>query len=332
MRKNIAEQEKAIYWIEEFFNFALSVQQKSAATVKEYKYDVRTFCRWLKSQRENMDPDLPFSKIDISDLSLEELNQVRLSDIYSYVAWLANERDNSASTRSRKISSLRTFFDYLYSKANVIDSNPTTDMELPKRMKSVPRYLTMDESLQLLASAIDDDDPNSERDFCILALFLNCGIRLSELVNINLSDIREDKITVMGKGSKERTIYLNQLANQALQAWLKVRPEAPSPHHKALFLSRNRRRISQRAVENVVKKYLQKAGLDTKRYSPHKLRHTAATLMYQEGDVDLRSLQKILGHESVATTEIYTHISDKMLKDAVKKNPLNEFNKEDLSK
>ena len=217
---------------------------------------------------------------------------------------------------------MRSFFKYCHSKANLISGNPAAELDSPKITKSLPRYLELDECKALL-NVIDGD--HKERDYCMIILFLNCGMRLSELVGINVGDISGDSLVVMGKGNKERTVYLNESCKEAINNYLAVRPKAEGPNANALFLSNRRQRISSKTVQYTVKKYIKAAGLDASKYSTHKLRHTAATLMYSYGDVDIRALQEILGHTSVATTEIYTHVKNARIKEAVAKNPLADF-------
>ena len=236
------------------------------------------------------------------------------------------------ATRARKISTIRIFFSYLSQKANLIESNPAQNLETPKLDKRLPKYLSLDDSKKLLnVTESDENDENKERDYAIMTLFLNCGLRLSELVGINVQDIdfNEYKMTVIGKGNKERTIYLNKACIDALKEYISVRPNEgikndSKASNKALFLSRRRERISNRMVQYIVEKELRKAGLDTSKYSTHKLRHTAATLMYQYGNVDIRALQELLGHKSISTTEIYTHVSNDQVRNAVEANPLND--------
>ena len=237
------------------------------------------------------------------------------------------------ATRARKISTIRIFFSYLSQKANLIDFNPAQNLETPKLDKRLPKYLSLDDSKKLLTVAeTDDSDKNKERDYAIITLFLNCGLRLSELIGINIQDIdfNEYKMNVIGKGNKERTIYLNKACIDAINNYISVRPKDgikcdSKTSNKALFLSKRRERISNRTVQYIVEKELKKAGLDTSKYSTHKLRHTAATLMYQYGEVDIRALQEILGHKSISTTEIYTHVSNEQAREAIEKNPLANF-------
>ncbi len=325
----------SFYWLDEFFSYFSGIKERSENTIQEYHYDLELFFRFLKQYRGLINPNEEFEEISIEDVDQNFLQSIQLSEMYRFISWLGNERDNGPAARSRRISAIRTFFNYLFTKAKVIEQNPAAELESPKLKKRLPRHLSVDESVNMLSVAANADDMFAERDYCILTLFLNCGMRLSELCGINVQDIREETLTVLGKGGKERTIYLNRVCLQAIDQYLPTRLE-PKPDDKdsqnALFISRNRKRISQRAVQNMVKKYILKAGLDPEKYSVHKLRHTAATLMYQHGHVDLRSLQQILGHTSVSTTEIYTHINSDMLHEAVENNPLNSFRMSDFKK
>jgi len=304
-----------------FLIYIENIQGKSRQTANEYFYDLKTFYRFLKIHFGLIEKPFNFDELNIDDINLDILKKVDLNVIYEYIYFLNNERNNSASSRARKISSLRSFYKYLCNKAHLIENNPTVDLDTVKIGKRLPRYLTLDDSLSLL-SAIDGD--NAERDYCIITFFLNCGLRLMELVNINISDIRDGKLTVIGKGNKERVIYLNSACIKALDRYMEIRRSLNPPgsnDKQALFISRLNRRISRRMVQTIVEKYIKQIGLDSHKYTTHKLRHTAATLMYQSG-VDIRALQEILGHEQLSTTEIYTHISNEQLKAAVDKNPL----------
>ena len=270
-----------------------------------------------------------FSKINIRDFDIQTLKKITTNDINSFLSYLALNQGSRPATRARKISTIRIFFAYLYDQ-KLIDDNPALGIKTPKQEKRMPKYLSLDDSKKLLSVTADENDENKERDYAIITLFLNCGLRLSELVGINISniDFSEYKLTVIGKGNKERTIYLNEACIRAIQDYLSVRPKDgvkvdSKGSNKALFLSRRKERISNRMVQYIVERELMKAGLDTSKYSTHKLRHTAATLMYQYGHVDIRALQELLGHESIATTEIYTHVSNEQVRDAVERNPLN---------
>ncbi|MBQ7445280.1 MAG: tyrosine recombinase XerC [Clostridia bacterium] len=300
------------YYAEEFLIYMESIKGKSENTVREYRYDLLAFFGYFaKLKRAD----------NLSDLGNDFIRSVTLADLYKYINFLSKERKLKPTSRARKVASLRSFFKYLYSKAHVIDTNPAIDLESPKLTKKLPVYLQLDESKELLGSV---EGENEERDYCILTLFLNCGMRLSELCGINISAIKDNTIVVRGKGDKERTIYLNNACEKAIQKYLSVRPKLSEKDEDfdALFLSERKKRISRRAVQYTVKKYLFAAGIDSTKYSTHKLRHTAATLMYQYGNVDIRSLQEILGHESISTTEIYTHVNSGRLAEAVRSNPL----------
>ncbi|MDD4327279.1 MAG: tyrosine recombinase XerC [Eubacteriales bacterium] len=309
--------------LEKYIGYMQAIRGRSPLTVKEYRYDLIMFFRFIKRERKLVDKDQPFNDILISDVDSSFIRSITLDDMYSFVTYLSVERKSSSATRSRKIASLKSFFHYLKSKQRIIDEDPTAELESPKQSRKLPRYLTLEESKNLLSAAADIQEDQYQRDYCILTMFLNCGMRLSELVNVNIRDINEDTLKVTGKGSKERTIYLNSACISALSDWLTIRHNIRMVRDKdALFVSRQKRRISNKQVQLIVKKYMRNAGIDTSRYSVHKLRHTAATLMYKYGKVDIRSLQQILGHESISTTEIYTHTDSDQLHTAVESNPL----------
>ncbi len=310
--------------LEEFLGYIQAILERSEGTVRQYRYDLILFFRFLLAEDRSLQPEDPaWDQIDISRVNDSLLRGLQLSDLYSYISWLAGTRKTSPATRARRTSSLRSFFDYLTNKAGVLEENIAANLESPKQVKRLPRHLSLEESRELLTAASRDDSPLSSRDYCILTLFLNCGLRLSELCNINMSSWRHDTLVVLGKGQKERTIYLNGACIASMEAYLPDRIEPKKEDKDALFISRLGKRVTPRAVQNIIKKYILSAGLDPDRYSTHKLRHTAATLMYQYGQVDIRSLQALLGHASVATTEIYTHIDQRALHEAVEQNPLN---------
>ncbi len=304
--------------LREFLSYMDTIKGKSQNTAKEYFYDLRTFFRFLKIHNGLVSKDTEFEDITIDDVTVKMLSEVTLSDLYEYMAYTNRIRKNTSSSRARKVSSLKSFYKFLTTKKNYFENNPAKELETPKIGKSLPRHLDLDSSMLLLSSAQDIN----KRDYCILTLLLNCGLRLSELIGINISDIKESTLTVTGKGNKERTIYLNNACKAAITAYLEVRPKDRVKDRDALFLNKNKQRIGARGVQLIVKKYLGIAGLDTKKYSTHKLRHTAATLMYKHGNVDIRVLQEILGHENLSTTEIYTHTDSSQLREAVNKNPL----------
>lgn len=314
------------YFLKKFLTYLEVVKNKSSLTVLEYASDLRTFLRYMKVNHGLVDKNTKFEEIDISDIDEKFLNNITLNDGYEFLLYCKNERNNDATARARKVTSLKSFFKYLDSRENVIKENPFRELEAPKLKKSLPKYLSLEQSRMLLNCVYNDSNPNKERDFCILTLFLNCGLRLAELVGLNLNHIHDDNsmtMTVTGKGNKERIVYLNAACIAALNNYLKVRPVDGVKDREALFISRNKQRISRRTVQGIVENALDKSGLSDLGYSTHKLRHTAATLMYQYGDVDVLLLKEILGHENLSTTQIYTHVADDQLRKAVNLNPLN---------
>ena len=312
-------------FLNSFLDYTVTILNKSPNTIKEYNYDLATFLKFIKIHF-GLTNEHDFSKIVINDIDINTIKRITLDDIHAFISYLATNLRSKPATRARKVSSIRVFFKYLSSKAKLIESNPAQDLETPKLDRRMPKYLTLDDSKKLLSVAGNEDNRNSYRDYAITTLFLNCGMRLSELVNINIKDIKFDdcKMTVIGKGNKARTIYLNNACMRAIAEYLEVRPKEGIKYDSkdALFLSERRERISNRTVQYIIKNELRKAGLDTNKYSVHKLRHTAATLMYQYGNVDIRALQELLGHASISTTEIYTHVENEQVRNAVESNPL----------
>lgn len=313
----------------DFLSYHETIRAHSKRTVDEYYLDMRNFFRYLKQIRDPALRSKNLDEIDILDVDLPFIRTITLTDIYGYLTYLSRDRavhQNSeisnkglnAASRARKLATIRSFFNYLCNKMHLLEENPCKDIDTPKQMKSLPRYLTLDESLSLLEAV---DGQNRERDYCILTLFLNCGLRISELIGLNLSDIQDDAVRVLGKGNKVRIVYLNQACKDALERYLTVRRPITGKDRDALFLSERNQRISRSMVNALVKKHLSAAGLDSTRYSSHKLRHTAATLMLQNG-VDVKAVQEVLGHEHLNTTEIYTHIDNESLRVAAKANPL----------
>ena len=308
-----------------------STKGSSDTTIREYYYDIRLFLRYLKVRRGLCD-DSDFDNISIDDIDAELLKSVKKQDIYAYNGYLEKVRKVSNRSKHRKISSLRAFFKYLSTKIDVIEYNPLENIDMPKLNKTLPQYLDLNEAIALLETIENSkkSDVYKLRDYCIATLFLNCGMRLSELAGINIEHISSDNtLRVIGKGNKERTIYLNKACIKALDDYLKVRPEVES---SALFLSMRKNRMSNRAIQHMIEKYIIETGLDPEKYTVHKLRHTAATFMYQYGNADIRSLQEILGHESITTTQIYTHVRDEQLKKTVENNPMAEVVKTRIEK
>ena len=309
-------------FIRDFLTYNEIIRGKSSKSVEQYYSDLRTFFRYILLVRGKAPQGTPFNKIDISGADIELVRSVTVSDLYGFMVYCKEELRNNTATRARKTSTLRLFFKYMSVQTHRLDSNPADLLEAPKIKQSLPKYLSLEDSLELLNSV---DGENERRDYCILTIFLNCGLRLSELCGLNLSDISSDgTMTVTGKGNKERMVYLNNSCKTAIKRYLEVRPHEglTAESKNALFISRNRKRISPRTVEHIVTSYIKKAGLDGKGLSTHKLRHTAATLMYQHGHVDIRVLKDILGHANLGTTQIYTHVSDEQIKAAIDSNPL----------
>ena len=317
-------------YLNSFLDYTVTILNKSPNTIKEYNYDLATFLKFIKVHFKMTDEE-DFSKITIKDIPLSTIKQIKLDDIHAFLSYLTNTYHSKAATRARKASSIRVFFNYLSQKANLIEFNPAQNLETPKLDKRLPKYLSLEDSKRLLNVAGSDDNRNNKRDYAIITLFLNCGMRLSELIGINIKDINfsECQMTVIGKGNKERTIYLNKACMTAINNYLAVRPVEGIKTDKAnsknaLFLSERKERISRRTVQYIVDKELRVAGLDTSKYSVHKLRHTAATLMYQYGNVDIRALQEVLGHESISTTEIYTHVANVQARSAIENNTFSD--------
>lgn len=315
--------------IRDFLAYHETIQGHSRKTIDEYFLDLRNFFRYIKILRKVVPQSTPFEEISIDNVDLEFVRSISITDVYSYMSYLSRDRarhPNSDSTdyglnatsRARKVATIRSFYKYLTNKAKKLTENPMQDLDSPRLKKTLPRYLDLESSIELLNAV---SGPFQERDYCILTLFLNCGLRISELINLNVTDIHGEQLRVLGKGNKERMLFLNESCRDAIEEYLKVRDTGGVLEKNALFISRQRARISKAAVEKLVKKYLLAAGLDAKQYSPHKLRHTAATLMLQNG-VDVRTLQEVLGHDHLNTTEIYTHVDNDALRTAARANPL----------
>lgn len=308
----------------DFLDYIETIKGRSPSTTREYGYNISNFLKFIV-YRFNMDKFKreEISEIDIKDFPEDYYKKIELSDLHAYLAYTDRYKNNSTTTRARTASSLRTFFDYLFKIRKLIEMDPAHNLESPTIQKKNPVYLTLEESKRLINAVYKEENEfDKKRDLAIIMLFLNCGLRLNELTNIKLTDFKEDTLTVVGKGNKERTIYLNTVCNKAIDDYLKIRPDIEDPY---LFISNRNSKISNRTVQRRVDHYLELAGLDTKVFSVHKLRHTAATLMYKYGNVDILLLKEILGHENVSTTQIYTHVDDQGLRDAVSKNPLNNL-------
>ena len=305
--------------IRDFLVYHETIQGHSKRTVDEYYLDLRSFFRFLKWDKQLVSKTESMDSISIADVDISLAASVTITDVYSYMNYLTRDRGLNAASRARKVATIRSFYKYLTNKAKLLDQNPVQDLDAPRRRKSLPKYLDLDESIHLLESV---NGKNSSRDLCILTLFLNCGLRISELVNLNKTDVRGEQLRVLGKGNKERILYLNEACQRAIQNWMTERDAMTLVDQNALFVTlQNRTRITRAAVHKLVKKHLAAAGLDTTQYSSHKLRHTAAPLMLQHG-VDVRTLQEVLGHDHLNTTQIYTHVDNEDLRTAARANPL----------
>ena len=321
--------------VQQFAIYKRTIQGCSEKTVNEYMLDLRTFFRYLLAVENGINIDSEeFVEIDITPIDAEYLSKVKTEQIYEFLFYTGNARQNMWSAKARKLSAIKGLYKFMTIKRNYFEENPAINIESPKPKKTLPKFLNLDESLMLLQAILNDEESTTkERDYCIVTLFLNCGMRLSELVGININDMDRDlrSLRVLGKGNKERVIYLNEACRTVLRDYLEIRlsPKYENVQTKALFLSRLNKRISVKTVQWMVYKYLELAGLEAKHFSVHKLRHTAATLMYQSGNVDVRVLKDILGHEQLNTTQIYTHVSNENMRNAMEQNPLAKIKKDD---
>ncbi|MBR5058872.1 MAG: tyrosine recombinase XerC [Clostridiales bacterium] len=316
--------------LEQYLRYMQAVQEKSPLTIKEYKYDLILLFRFLKQDLGlvKITDDFKFEDIPINDIDEKFLNSITSDDLFAFMIFLSRQRKASSATRARKVATVKSFFKYLSQKKRIVKDDPSYDLETPRRAKRLPKYLNLEQSRDLLEAAEHSESAFAARDYCIVTLFLNCGMRLSELRSIDLSDISEDTLRVVGKGNKERTIYLNDACIRALSDYYPERDAMKKKDKEALFLSSRGTRISGPMIQNIIKRLFTASGIDASAYSVHKLRHTCATLMYKYGQVDIRTLQAILGHQSVATTQIYTHVDEDSLHDAVAKNPLADIKKD----
>ncbi|MBR3952728.1 MAG: tyrosine recombinase XerC [Oscillospiraceae bacterium] len=309
-------------FLQDFLFYMETIKGRSERTVDGYYLDLRSFIRFLLIDNNIVSEDIDYKEIKISDASFDLIKNATRMDAMRFLSEFQRNHDNEAKARSRKVSAIRSFYKYLTVSSGKLSENPMLNLETPKLKKALPKYLTLEQALELLTHI---ETTFTERDFCIITLFLNCGMRLSELCGINLHDIRDNQLKLLGKGNKERIVYLNNSCLDAIENYLKVLNSGEKVKRvdkNALFLNRNGKRISPRRVEQIVEHCLKEAGLDGMGISPHKLRHTAATLLYQDAGVDIRVLKELLGHESLSTTEIYTHVSNKQIEDASNKSPL----------
>lgn len=316
--------------LREFLSYHETIKGQSKRTVSEYYLDIRMFLRFVKLMRNELLVNTPLEDVPIKDVDLDFVRSISSTEVFDFLSFLANDRVPEGShddpgigsaARARKLSAIKSFYNYLSVSTKQIKENPVKDIEFPKIRRSLPKYLTLEESTALLKAV---SGPNQKRDFAILMLFLNCGIRRSELVGLNLTDVYDDRIRVVGKGNKERIVYMGSSCRKAIDEYLVERNKIVLSDNRALFGSRDKNRISVTAVHRLVKKHLLEAGLDSTQFSAHKLRHTAATLMLSNG-VDLKTLQEVLGHENLNTTQIYTHVESTELKIAAEANPLSKI-------
>lgn len=324
---NIAYDEKIPELLADFLNYLSTIRGKSPNTIDGYRIDIMMFFRFIAIYKGKAHKNTEFNEIDLSFIDEAFINSIKLSDLYAFVSFAEKQRENGTYARARKVAALKSFFNFLSGKQGIVRNNPAKELESPKLNKRHPVYLTLDESIKLLNS-MDRSYKFYARDYCMITIFLNCGVRVSELCGINISKIKGDILTIIGKGNKERTVYLNEACIKALDSYMIERKKIKNiseNDNDALFISSKGTRINKRSVERIVKKYTIEAGLTEQKYTPHKLRHTAATLMYKHGNVDIRSLQSILGHDSISTTQIYTHVDDEVLREAVKQNPLSKL-------
>lgn len=314
-------------FLRDYLFYLLTIKGRSKLTVEGYYIDLRTYLRFLHLQKKIVDSDTPLEKIDITDSTVDLVGSATLSDVYEFLNYVFSEKSNNANTRARKVSAIRGLYKYLTNNVKLLSTNPVENLELPATKKALPAYLTLEQCYELLG-AFDQNDPHYRRDFCMVTLFLNCGMRLSEMSGLNLSSFRDNTLRVLGKGNKERLLYLNDACMAALNDYLEERKEYKKIiDTDAMFLNNRGQRIGQRRIQQIITELLQKAGLSHMGFSTHKLRHTAATMMYQYGDVDVKVLQEILGHEHLNTTEIYTHVADIQKEDAMASNPLANYHR-----
>lgn len=327
MKSNIEKELPEL--VKKYLFYITTIRNRSARTADAYAVDLRNFLKFYKFKKRSANNKIELSKIKISDMTIKTLKKIKLLDVYEYLNFVMKERKNSARARARKVSSIRGFFKYLTFNLKLLKENPMEGLELPSIRKVLPKFLSVTESKELLSSTANLDSPTRFRDYCIITLFLNCGMRVSEMFNISIKDykLKEGNLKLLGKGNKERVVYINSACVEAMKNYVeKERNRLKKIVDKdALFLaSRTGKRLGVRQIQKIVENALNEAGFFGMGYSPHKLRHTAATLLYQHGKVDILVLKELLGHENVSTTEIYTHVSNKALRDAVFKNPLSK--------
>lgn len=306
--------------LKDFLFYNLTIRARSARTVGAYYQDLKMFLSYIYCIKNGIDTN-EMSKVDLNSLDYEFVKKITMTDVYEFLNFITSTRSNNPNTRARKTSTIRSYFKFLTNKSNILEKNPVESLESPSIKKSLPKFLNLEETIELIATSAQGDS----RDYCIITLFLNCGMRVSELRGINLYDIKGDKIRILGKGNKERMLYLNNSCLDAIERYKVERSQQKIVDNEALFLSKNGTRLTVRRIQQIVENTLKQANLDGRGFSPHKLRHTAATLMYQHSDIDINVIKDVLGHESIATTQIYTHVSSKQVEDAMKSSPLSNI-------
>jgi site-specific recombinase XerD len=308
--------------LKDFLGYHETIKGQSSKTISEYYLDLRMFLRVMKIFLTDLPLETDLDTISIRDVDIAFLKQIKLEHIYDFMTYLVRYRHDSAAARARKLSAIKSFYKYLTVRTKHLDENPVADVEYPKLRRALPKYLTLEQAQALLSSV---EGTHADRDYAILMIFLNCGVRISELAGLNYGDIYQDRLRVLGKGNKERTVYMGDAVVDEIMEYNRSLPEPlQNAPKRPLFLSQKGGRMSTNAIHRLVKKHLAAAGLDATQYSAHKLRHTAATLMLSQG-VDVKTVQEVLGHEHLNTTEIYTHIENTELKIAAEANPLSDF-------
>ena len=326
----LSKQKDTPEFINNYLKYKRFIESGAQTTADESYYDLKTFLRFVKlslydKNRLNTITKEEFKQIDIIDITIEDLDKLNSLQLNDFMYFTNVVLENDAKTMNRKLASIKRFFEYLDDN-NMIYRNPTLNMEGARTDKRLPVYLTLKQSKQLLSNIINSEDRNKIRNYAITCIFLNMGLRLSELVGINLSDIKidnsEQTVRILGKGNKQRILYLDAAVCEAIKEYLKIRPKLGKDNtdYNALFLSSRNKRISQRAVQVIIKNELNELFKDKdesikKKYHTHSLRHTSPTLLYEENEVNIFILKRILGHTSLDATQIYTHVSNKKLKE-----------------
>ncbi|KQL36166.1 recombinase XerC [Psychrobacillus sp. FJAT-21963] len=309
--------------MKDFLVYLTTIKGKSLRTRKEYEYDLKLFFRFLKAIEDDIDPG-EIQTINISDINIEWIREVTLEDIYLFLEYCEVQRNNSTASRARKAATIKSFFKYLKGKRRLLEYNPADELESPKIGKKKPIYMNQQEAEQFIAAIRRNN--HYYRNFSMVMFFLNLGIRVSELCNLNINSIQGNLLSVIGKGDKERTVFMNNVCLRSLEIYKEKERKYihGASNLEALFLSQKGTRLTRQTVAKIIKQIKEDAGIQKEKITPHKLRHTSATIMYKNG-ADIRSLQHILGHTSVSTTQIYTHVEDKEIQQVIDNNPFNHL-------